>query len=978
MNAIVQTRNGLLWVGTMAGLASFDGQHFTVMDLRGPASISQGAVRALAEAPNGDLWVGTDNGLVLIPRAAVDHLEPPRLTIYHTGDGKGGEIACLYVSNEGILWAGTDQGLYRFESGKLLQVIPGVQVVRIAEGLDGHLLLISHQGFMEWNGHGIVEHPGLAKRLGVEEDKIYHVFQDRSGAMWFCTFKGVARRVGDSFYRFKPYGSSHNGAFRAYQDPQGNIWLYTQEALYRANANRLEVLAPGITARAIYADQDGNLWVGTNGDGLVRFKDRAVRMFTTADGLPSNVTMAVLFSHDGALWVGNNCGGLSEFDGKHFKTYSEKDGLSNSCVWALAEDGKHDLWIGTWAGGLYRFRGGRFTQYSKPQGLISDIVLRIIVARDGSLWIATPEGASHMQDGRFRNYTITDGLSSNHVSAVYQDRSGNIWAATDAGIDRLEGDRFIPFSPAQQKSGQLCNRLAEDSLGDLYAAMEPKGIDLIEGSQLFSINDDLEVLDMVESAHRDLWFSGRNGIMRVAADALKQSLRDRQAPLDYALFGRADGMDSTQCGVGAPDIALSPDGKLWVATVKGLAMLDLARLRGPNRKPRLFVGAVTIERKTIPAGRELVLPPGTHHVELRFDAVDLTSPEHTRLQYRMDGIDSDWLEADKSRRAIYSSIPAGTHAFHVRATGSAGAWDRAGIVYNVTQQPYPYQTTWFRLVSFSSLIFLLFAVYQIRIRQIIRQGHIRLEERVNERTRIARELHDTLLQTFHGLMFQFQAGRNLIPRRPEEAMRSLDEAINETEKALAESRDAIKGLRSEPIAKGDLAELLRATSKELAASGMENHDLPKHDLSNQDLPKQDVPVFDLIEEGERRTLSPASKNEICRIGFEILRNAYRHSHAQRIEAEIRYDAHMLRLRIRDDGRGIDPKVLKEGGKAGHWGLRGLGERAERIGAKLDFWSEAGAGTEVQLAVPAAVAYETLPNSVASRLFGRVRNRGQHS
>jgi len=234
-------------------------------------------------------------------------------------------------------------------------------------------------------------------------------------------------------------------------------------------------------------------------------------------------------------------------------------------------------------------------------------------------------------------------------------------------------------------------------------------------------------------------------------------------------------------------------------------------------------------------------------------------------------------------------------------------------------------------------------------------------ELANERTRIARELHDTLLQTLHGLMFQCQAVRNLMPRRPDEAMRSLDDAINETEKALAESRDAIQGLRSEPIAKGNLAELLKATSRELATSGTAN---------------QDPPVFDLIEEGEQQTLSAATKNEICRIAFEILRNAFRHAHAHRIEAEIRYDDHMLRLRIRDDGIGIDPKVLKEGGSAGHWGLRGIRERAERIGAQLDLWSEAGAGTEVQLTVPASVAYETSRDGVRPRLFRKIGNRAR--
>jgi signal transduction histidine kinase len=302
----------------------------------------------------------------------------------------------------------------------------------------------------------------------------------------------------------------------------------------------------------------------------------------------------------------------------------------------------------------------------------------------------------------------------------------------------------------------------------------------------------------------------------------------------------------------------------------------------------------------------------------------------------------------------------------VRQAAKDVDWEINSQIYMPSRALNAFIQSW-RLVavilSIATILVAAGGLHRRRLRQVSLQFDMRLEERINERTRIARELHDTLLQSLHGLMFQFQAVRNLMPRKPEEAMQSLDEAISETEKALSESRDAIQGLRSEPIAKGNFAELLRATSQELRASGREN---------------EKPPVFDLIEEGEGKPLSPATKSEICRIAFEILRNAYHHAHAQRIEAEIRYDAQMLRLRIRDDGQGIDPKVLTEGGKPGHWGLRGLRERAERIGARLDFWSEAGAGTEVQLAVPAAVAYETVPGSIGSQFFRKVRNRGEPS
>jgi len=265
-----------------------------------------------------------------------------------------------------------------------------------------------------------------------------------------------------------------------------------------------------------------------------------------------------------------------------------------------------------------------------------------------------------------------------------------------------------------------------------------------------------------------------------------------------------------------------------------------------------------------------------------------------------------------------------------------------------TMSPAHLQTNCFRALCAVASLLLLWALYGLRLRYVTRTLKMTLEARVNERARIAGELHDTLLQSLHGVMFQLQAVRNQLPRRPHEAMRSLDLAISDTERALAESRDAIQGLRSEPIAKGTLAEFLMASSRELTAFGTTG---------------QQPPVFELLEEGEKRALSSAAKNEIYRVAQEILRNAYRHAQATRIEAETRYDDRGLRVRIRDNGRGIDSTVLKQGGVAGHWGLRGVRERSERIGARLDFWSEAGAGTEVQLTVPAGVAYQTAPNDV---------------
>jgi signal transduction histidine kinase len=308
----------------------------------------------------------------------------------------------------------------------------------------------------------------------------------------------------------------------------------------------------------------------------------------------------------------------------------------------------------------------------------------------------------------------------------------------------------------------------------------------------------------------------------------------------------------------------------------------------------------------------------------------------------MDSVDAGWLDADATRTAIYTNIPVGTHAFHVRASGSDGVWDRVGILYNITQRPYFYQMTWFRLISVCVLVFLLFAVYLVRVRQIIRQTLIRHEERLVERERIARELHDTLLQSFQGLTLHFQRARNLLPERAAEAIQTLDGALDGAEQAIVEGRDAIHDLRSPAPATQGLAEEITSLGEELVARDGD----------------KDPVQFRVVIEGSAQTLHPNVHIEIVRIAREGLRNAFGHSQARRIETEIAYSNNLFRLRIRDDGKGIDPGVRNRAERVGHWGLAGMRERAERLGGALEVWSEPGAGTEVELRIPATIVYES--------------------
>ena len=339
-------------------------------------------------------------------------------------------------------------------------------------------------------------------------------------------------------------------------------------------------------------------------------------------------------------------------------------------------------------------------------------------------------------------------------------------------------------------------------------------------------------------------------------------------------------------------------------------------------------------------GRELILPPGTHHTELHFDSISLKSPEKIKFQYRMDGIDPVWLDADKSLTAVYTNIPIGRHLFHVRACNSDGIWDPAGIAYQVTQQPYLYETNWFRLSIVITIMFLLAGVYWLRLRQMARQYSIRLDERVNERTRIARELHDTLLQSFQGLLFRFEAIRRLIPDRQQEALQAMDRALEQADQAVHESRAAIQGLRS-TAGRSDLADTLSARGKELAGNYAR---LP-------------APSFHVTVEGTPRALDVIFFDEVYRMAAESIRNAFQHAGARRIEAELGFSDRLFWVRVRDDGQGIRPDILQMRDGSGHFGLTGMRERAQQLGGSLEIWSEIGAGTEVEFKISGSLAFD---------------------
>ncbi|MGB8731716.1 MAG: histidine kinase, partial [Candidatus Sulfotelmatobacter sp.] len=420
-------------------------------------------------------------------------------------------------------------------------------------------------------------------------------------------------------------------------------------------------------------------------------------------------------------------------------------------------------------------------------------------------------------------------------------------------------------------------------------------------------------------------------------------------------YGAAEGMRSTESNGGSPGGWITRDGRIWFPTLRGVVAIDPAA--GNRLPPPVVLEEAWANKFTIGRNGRTSVPPGNNTFDFRFTALSFSAPEKLHFKYRLEPFDKDWVNGGTRRTAHYTNMGPGEYSFHVAAVNNFGIWSEQEASVRFVLLPHFYQTNWFRTLCAASMLVLLWCGYQFRVRQLAHEFNMRLEERISERTRIARDLHDTLLQSFQGLVFRFQAARYQLPDRPEDASDALDSALNSADQALAEGRSAIQELRSGSSQESSLEQMLLALGRELAAS-----------QNGGDC----APSLRVIIEGDQRGKKAMIREEIYRIARELLRNAYRHAQARNIEAELRYDDNAFLLIVRDNGKGIDPKVLKDHGRAGHWGLPGMYERAEGIGARLDIWSEAGAGTEVRLTVPAAIAYEKSGDGGGLKLFRKTR------
>jgi len=453
---------------------------------------------------------------------------------------------------------------------------------------------------------------------------------------------------------------------------------------------------------------------------------------------------------------------------------------------------------------------------------------------------------------------------------------------------------------------------------------------------------------MMEDDEHSVWLDMACGLVRIARPELDAWVSDPKRTIQTTVLDSSDGVRRNSSSSGnSPSVGKTADGKLWFLPIDGVSVIDPRHLAFNRLPPPVHIEQITADRKTYwqnsygdASSSPSKLPPLVRDLQIDYTALSLVTPEKVMFRYKLEGWDRDWQDVGNRRQAFYSNLPPRHYRFRVMACNNSGVWNETGAFLDFSVAPAYYQTVWFRSLCMAAFLVLLWTLYQLRLEQLAREFNAGLEARLNERTRIARELHDSLLQGFQGLMFRLQAVRDLLPGRASEAMQALDIALERGDKAIAEGRDTVSDLREPIMGDSDIAQALTALGKELALQGGNGL----------------VPCVRVLLEGKQRELNPMLRDEIYRIAREALRNAFRHARAQKIEAEITYSDSEFLLHVRDDGGGIDPEVANQGARAGHWGLPGMRERAKSFGGKLEVWSEHGAGTEIELSVPGAIAY----------------------
>jgi len=956
MYTIAQTSDGFLWFLSSRGeIYRFDGVQFRSWRLPADAGVI-GRIRNIVGDQAGGLWALGADGIA--------HLKDGVVTSHVALEGLMPNAGNLSEDADGSLWVvrgenGISEPVCHVTEGAVkcfgkAAGIPIAPIDAIAADGSGGFWLGGQAALVHWHAGGSEMYPIAGLRANAGAPGIMSVARGPDGSVWVGI---VSKGPGQGLARFErgtvrsfvkeTFDGSKFGIFALHFDHDGNLWVGTDnDGVFRVHGNAVDHCArtEGLSSdfvRSLFEDREGIVWAATS-NGVDKFHDPRVTTFSAAEGLGKDWAVGVLASRDGTIWVAN----AESFDhierNGSISSIRTGSGLPGSQVASLLEDRAGNMWVGV-DDGLYVFESGHFRRLPEPNHQPLGLVYELIEDVDGNIW-AECAGTGNL--ARIRDFQVQQEFSRSQVPTgrLAPDPQGGIWIGTRNGDLALFRDGVLKKFPVGSKASPWTNQIIAEADGSVLAAFDDGLVGLRQDKvQRMTTKNGLPcegIISFVEDKEKHWWLNTQCGVVEFSDSELQRWWANPEATIHPRLY---DVLDGARPSARPPfkSAANSSDGRVWFVNSGVVQMLDPSRLSQKALPAATYMESVIVDRKEFAATAPLTLSPHPRDLQIDYTSPTFLIPQKVKFRYRLDGYDRDWKDAGTRRQAFYTDLPPGKYSFRVIASNSDGVWNDNAAKLAFTVAPAYYQTNWFRALCACIFLALLWAAYRWRVRQLQYQFDMTLEARVGERTRIARDLHDTLLQSAHGLLLRFQTVSQLLPDRPMEAKEKLDNAIDQTADFITEARDEVQGLRDSTLQGNDLALAISTLGQELGTDSA-NH----------------RPAFRVAVEGEARNLHPILRDEIYKIAAEALRNAFRHSRARQIEAEIRYDTEQFRLRVRDDGRGVDPAILSSQGSEGHFGLPGMRERATLIGGKLVVWSEVDAGTEVELRVPASTAYVT--------------------
>jgi len=953
ITAIAQTTDGYLWLASSQGLYRFDGVEFE-REEAGSRPAPLDSVYSLLACANGDLWAGS-------AVAGISRLRNGTNRNYSAADGFPDRAVLSIAQNrEGAIWAATQGGLVRFDGRRWRTFGPesGFEGSPISLYADRHGTLWAATADAIFY---LTPGAGTFQRAGFQAAWAMHMLESPNGTMWVAETTRYVRPMPPS-----PGPEIMLGSQRILFDRDGSLWITTLgDGLRRVehpdrltykrigkSSDQLDSFTAnrGLSAdyvTAIYQDREGNVWVGTSA-GLDRFTKGAVAPGPPASAHLTRMTIAP--DTGGDVWLGDLSGHVGRI---HDNQWFPHLGL---ICFSATPDPNGGTWLAEYHR-AYREINGRFTptQFPHPYEHNAQPV-RIAVDSSGALWISGSSGVFARRHSEWIAVDLPIGFPGKTPSLAYADAAGRVWFGfKENAILLIDGNAQRVLS---EKDGLHAGAILAISVrGAATWVAGSNGLQFLDGERFrdISLPDGGtfgSISGVAETSDGSLWLNAYNGIIHVSP-AQVSKLKAGENRAEYTRFDAYDGLPGpTQQGQPYPSLIQATDGKLWFATSAGPVWIDPNDIPHNPLPPPVTIRSITARGKRYASFANLRLPKLTRDLDIAYTALSLTVPARVHFRYMLEGSDKDWREGGAQRQASYTNLGPGTYRFRVMASNNDGIWNQAGAVVGFRIDSAFYQTFWFEAACCAGGLWLLWLFYQYRLRMATSQVQSRLEGQIAERERIARELHDTLLQSFQGLMLRLQVVDDLLPAG--EAKEQLEQSLDRADQAISEGRRAVYDLRSSTTAAGDLKESLRAAAAEYAGEG--------------------APVFRLEIEGAARDLHPILCDEVYRIAREGLCNAFTHARAAHVEAEITYGARFLRLRIRDDGVGI-PEDILESGRSGHYGLKGMRERARQTGATLEIWSRPKAGTEIDLNIPASIAYANSSKRPGWSLF---RGRGVKS